>query len=553
MKVYKGFTASPGLVLGQVSRLDRPPLVFGEGPFHPEQEKQALEDAIKVAQQELDEMAGRAAPSEQAIFLFQSMMLEDEGFMNEVAFQIKAGVGAAEAMDRVGRRYAAQLAAMKDNAYMQLRSVDILDVTQRITNILCHRLRSWQALDHPVILASDLLMPTDLFSVPAGRILGLITAEGSGQSHAAIIARSLNIPGITQVGEEFLKDCDGREVILNATEGECILDPDAAARQSAITCICEMQRQNEELNAQLELPNRTRDGEEFELLANCFGPEDVGTAMESGASGVGLLRSSYMMMPGHAMDEQEQYLFYTSCLAAARGRMVTVRTFDFGADRTMADAYQGVQSSKLGLRGIRSSLRNLPQMAVQICALMRAATKGPLRVMFPMVTSVWEVREAKKYCEEVKRDLKAEGIPFAEDVQVGIMIETPAAAIMSDRLAKEVDFFSCGTNDLTQYTLACDRQNNDLGRFYDPHNPAVLRLLKMVTENAHKNGIWVGICGELGADLTLTETFLAIGVDELSVSPRAVLPLRNAVRMTDTRESAPRLLAAIDAEYPETL
>ena len=206
MKVYKGFTASPGLVLGQVSRLDRPPLVFGEGPFHPEQEKQALEDAIKVAQQELDEMAGRAAPSEQAIFLFQSMMLEDEGFMNEVAFQIKAGVGAAEAMDRVGRRYAAQLAAMKDNAYMQLRSVDILDVTQRITNILCHRLRSWLALDHPVILASDLLMPTDLFSVPAGRILGLITAEGSGQSHAAIIARSLNIPGITQVGEDFLKD-----------------------------------------------------------------------------------------------------------------------------------------------------------------------------------------------------------------------------------------------------------------------------------------------------------------------------------------------------------
>ena len=260
MKVYKGFTASPGLVLGQVSRLDRPPLVFGEGPFHPEQEKQALEDAIKVAQQELDEMAGRAAPSEQAIFLFQSMMLEDEGFMNEVAFQIKAGVGAAEAMDRVGRRYAAQLAAMKDNAYMQLRSVDILDVTQRITNILCHRLRSWLALDHPVILASDLLMPTDLFSVPAGRILGLITAEGSGQSHAAIIARSLNIPGITQVGEEFLKDCDGREVILNATEGECILDPDAAARQSAITCICEMQRQNEELNAQLELPNHGRAG-----------------------------------------------------------------------------------------------------------------------------------------------------------------------------------------------------------------------------------------------------------------------------------------------------
>ena len=306
MKVYKGFTASPGLVLGQVSRLDRPPLVFGEGPFHPEQEKQALEDAIKVAQQELDEMAGRAAPSEQAIFLFQSMMLEDEGFMNEVAFQIKAGVGAAEAMDRVGRRYAAQLAAMKDNAYMQLRSVDILDVTQRITNILCRRPRSWLALDHPVIIASDLLMPTDLFSIPSGRILGLITAEGSGQSHAAIIARAMNIPGIVQVGPEFLDDCDGRTVILDATKGECILDPDAMARQQAEARICELQRENEEMRVLGRQPGYTRDGAAFELLANCFGPEDIDTAMQSGARGVGLLRSSYMMLPGRILDEQEQ-------------------------------------------------------------------------------------------------------------------------------------------------------------------------------------------------------------------------------------------------------
>ena len=266
-----------------------------------------------------------------------------------------------------------------------------------------------------------------LFCVGAMAILGSFTAEGSGQSHAAIIARSLNIPGITQVGEEFLKDCDGREVILNATEGECILDPDAAARQSAITCICEMQRQNEELNAQLELPNRTRDGEEFELLANCFGPEDVGTAMESGASGVGLLRSSYMMMPGHAMDEQEQYLFYTSCLAAARGRMVTVRTFDFGADRTMADAYQGVQSSKLGLRGIRSSLRNLPQMAVQICALMRAAAKGPLRVMLPMVTNIEDWDSAMQVVDHCRRKLAERGVEFEPAVTFGVMLSVQSA------------------------------------------------------------------------------------------------------------------------------
>ena len=534
MKVYKGFTASPGLVLGQVSRLDRPPLVFGEGPFHPEQEKQALEDAIKVAQQELDEMAGRAAPSEQAIFLFQSMMLEDEGFMNEVAFQIKAGVGAAEAMDRVGRRYAAQLAAMKDNAYMQLRSVDILDVTQRITNILCHRLRSWLALDHPVILASDLLMPTDLFSVPAGRILGLITAEGSGQSHAAIIARSLNIPGITQVGEDFLKDCDGREVILNATEGECILDPDAAARQSAITCICEMQRQNEELNAQLELPNRTRDGEEFELLANCFGPEDVGTAMESGASGVGLLRSSYMMLPGRILDEQEQFYFYSSCLAAAQGCPVTVRTFDFGADRTMADAYQGVQSSKLGLRGIRNSLRQPRQFETQICALLRAAHRGPLRVMFPMVTDVEDWDAAMHIVEHCRQSLRERGVPFNEKTPFGVMLSVPSACLTAEEfVAHGCDFLVIGTNDLTQYTHAADRELASAERYYRPASPAMKKLIAMVMETAKAGNVPVTICGLAVGNPVNTVQYLQMGLRSFSVSPQNLLRTKKTLLEAD--------------------
>ena len=534
MKVYKGFTASPGLVLGQVSRLDRPPLVFGEGPFHPEQEKQALEDAIKVAQQELDEMAGRAAPSEQAIFLFQSMMLEDEGFMNEVAFQIKAGVGAAEAMDRVGRRYAAQLAAMKDNAYMQLRSVDILDVTQRITNILCHRIRSWLALDHPVILASDLLMPTDLFSVPAGRILGLITAEGSGQSHAAIIARSLNIPGITQVGGDFLKDCDGREVILNATEGECILDPDAAARQSAITCICEMQRQNKELNAQLELPNRTRDGEEFELLANCFGPEDVGTAMESGASGVGLLRSSYMMLPGRILDEQEQFYFYSSCLAAAQGCPVTVRTFDFGADRTMADAYQGVQSSKLGLRGIRNSLRQPRQFETQICALLRAAARGPLRVMFPMVTDVEDWDAAMHIVEHCRQSLRERGVPFNEKTPFGVMLSVPSACLTAEEfVAHGCDFLVIGTNDLTQYTHAADRELASAERYYRPASPAMKKLIAMVMEAAKAGSVPVTICGLAVGNPVNTVQYLQMGLRSFSVSPQNLLHTKKALLEAD--------------------
>ena len=534
MKRYKGFTASPGLVLGQVSRLERPPLVFGEGPFHPEQEKQALEDAIQLAQKELNDMADRAAPTEQAIFLFQSMMLEDEGFMNEVNFQIRAGVGAAEAMDRVGRRYAAQLSAMKDNAYMQLRSVDILDVTQRITNILCRRPRSWLALDHPVIIASDLLMPTDLFSIPSGRILGLITAEGSGQSHAAIIARSLNIPGITQVGRDFLEDCDGREVILNATEGECILDPDAATRQSAITRICELQRQNEELNAQLELPNRTRDGEEFELLANCFGPEDVGTAMSSGASGVGLLRSSYMMLPGRILDEQEKFYYYSSCLAAAQGCPVTVRTFDFGADRTMADAYQGVQSSKLGLRGIRNSLRQPRQFETQICALLRAAHRGPLRVMFPMVTDVEDWDAAMHIVEHCRQSLRERGVPFNEKTPFGVMLSVPSACLTAEEfVAHGCDFLVIGTNDLTQYTHAADRELASAERYYRPASTAMKKLIAMVMEAAKAGNVPVTICGLAVGNPVNTVQYLQMGLRSFSVSPQNLLRTKKTLLEAD--------------------
>ena len=313
-----------------------------------------------------------------------------------------------------------------------------------------------------------------------------------------------------------------------------------------------LQRLLETLKGQ---PNVTKDGKSIRIYCNIGSPDDVHAVQVNDGGGIGLFRSEFLYLnsPDYPTEDQ-QFEAYKKVLADMDGKEVIIRTLDIGADKQIGYFNLPKEDNPaMGMRALRICLTRPEIFKTQLRALYRASAFGKLGIMFPMVTSVWEVREAKKYCEEVKRDLKAEGIPFAEDVQVGIMIETPAAAIMSDRLAKEVDFFSCGTNDLTQYTLACDRQNNDLGRFYDPHNPAVLRLLKMVTENAHKNGIWVGICGELGADLTLTETFLAIGVDELSVSPRAVLPLRNAVRMTDTRESAPRLLAAIDAEYPETL
>ena len=326
---------------------------------------------------------------------------------------------------------------------------------------------------------------------------------------------------------------DGIELVLTAGH------QDAAARQSAITRICELQRQNEELNAQLELPNRTRDGEEFELLANCFGPEDVGTAMSSGASGVGLLRSSYMMLPGHAMDEQEQYLFYTSCLAAAKGKMVTVRTFDFGADRTMADAYQGVQSSKLGLRGIRSSLRNLPQMAVQICALMRAAAKGPLRVMFPMVTDIEDWDSAMQVVDHCRRKLAERGEEFEPDVPFGVMLSIPAACLTAeDFTAHGCRFFVIGTNDLTQYTHAADRELASAEHYYRPASPAMKKLITMVMDAASAHHVPVTICGLAVGNPANTAQYLHLGLRSFSVSPQNLLKVKQALLDTDAHPDA---------------
>ena len=534
MKICKGVSASPGLVLGQVSRLERHVETFSTGPFDPERELRQLETAVRTAQSELDSMAERAASTEQAILQFQSMMLDDEGMMNEVRFCINAGISAAAAMDKVGQRYADQLANMKDNPYMQLRSVDILDATSRVINILGNRPRMWLALDHPVILAADRLMPTDLFSVPSGMILGVITTEGSGQSHAAIIARAMNIPGIVQVGPDFLDDCDGRTVILDATKGECILDPDANARQQAETRICELQRENEEMRVLGRQPGYTRDGAAFELLANCFGPEDIDTAMQSGARGVGLLRSSYMMLPGRILDEQEQFYFYSSCLAAAQGCPVTVRTFDFGADRTMADAYQGVQSSKLGLRGIRNSLRQPRQFETQICALLRAAARGPLRVMFPMVTDVEDWDAAMHIVEHCRQSLRERGVPFNEKTQFGVMLSVPSACLTAEEfVAHGCDFLVIGTNDLTQYTHAADRELASAERYYRPASPAMKKLIAMVMDAASAGGVPVTICGLAVGNPVNTVQYLQMGLRSFSVSPQNLLHTKKALLEAD--------------------
>ena len=300
--------------------------------------------------------------------------------------------------------------------------------------------------------------------------------------------------------------------------------------------------------------NITKDGKKIRVYCNIGSPEDVDAVKLNDGGGIGLFRSEFLYLNSETYPtEDEQFEAYKAVLQGMGDKEVIIRTCDIGADKQIGYfELPKEENPAMGLRALRISLTRPAFFRTQLRALYRASAYGNLGIMFPMVTSVWEVRETKKMIESVKKELTEEGIPFSDHVEIGVMIETPAAAVISDRLAKEVDFFSCGTNDLTQYTLACDRQNNDLGRFYDPHHLSVIRLLKMVVENAHKNGVWVGICGELGADLEMTETFLAIGVDELSVSPRAVLPLRNAIRNIDTSESSPRILAEIeDDETPK--
>ena len=530
MKRYQGVSVSPGLVLGQVSLLKRESYLFNRSQHSPEKEELVLAEAVRIAQNELESMAGRSAKGEEAIFLFQSMLLEDDAFMGEVHSYIQAGTGAAEAINRVGQRYADQLQAMTDNAYLQLRSVDILDVTQRVVNILAGRPRVLLTLDHPVILAADKLMPSDLFSIPPGMILGIITSEGSTLSHAAIIARARNIPSVIQVGRDFLDDCDGRIVVLDADKGECILDPDGDVYQQAVARICASQSDEEADTSLRDAPCVTKDGVEFDLLANCFGPEDIASAIEAGAAGVGLLRSDYQILAGNTFDEQEQYYFYAACIAAARGRPVTVRTFDFGSDRTLSNVYRGDQSAHLGMRGIRSSLRQPRRFENQLRALLRAGAIGPLRILFPMVTNVEDWDAAMRMVAHCRRNLEERGVDYNPDVPFGIMLSIPAACLTAEDFTKHgCEFFVIGTNDLTQYTHAAGREVTSAERYFQPTSKAMYKLIRMSVDAAQAAHIPVGICGLAVGDPDNAVQYLHMGLRSFSMGAQNLRSVKKAL------------------------
>ena len=500
----------------------------------------AVEQLGQLAEQ------ARAEAGDEAAMLFEThqMMAEDLDYEEAIEDRItNQKMNAEAAVSDTAEQFAEMFASM-DDAYMQARAADVKDVSQRILSILCGVVQGGIASDVPVLLAADDLAPSETIQLDKSKILGFITAGGSGSSHTAILARTMGIPAIVGVGDALKPEYEGRQAIADGSTGALVIDPDDDTRDRLLKKREEQQRLQRLLETLKGQPNVTKDGKTVRIYCNIGSPEDVHAVQVNDGGGIGLFRSEFLYLNSSTFPtEDEQFEAYKQVLSDMDGKEVIIRTLDIGADKQIGYFDLPKEDNPaMGMRALRICLTRPEIFRTQLRALFRASAYGKLGIMFPMVTSVWEVREAKKLCEEVKRDLKHEGIPYSEDVQIGIMIETPAAAINSDRLAKEVDFFSIGTNDLTQYTLACDRQSGQLDQFYDPHHPAVLRMIRRAAKAIHRHGKWIGICGELAGDVQMTELFVAMGIDELSVSPSQVLPVRNTLRSLDSRVNGPRLL-----------
>lgn len=469
-----------------------------------------------------------------ALFETHAMFVEDEDFVECITSLIdEESCNAEHAVEQAGIQFAAMFAAM-DDAYMQARAADIKDVAKRILNNLLGVVDGGIRSDVPVILAADDLAPSETLQLDKSKILGFVTMGGSGNSHTAILARTMGIPAICGAGEALAEGYNGRVGYIDGETGQLIINPDAMT-QAALKEKYEKQQETKKLLETMKgQEDITLDGKKMLLYCNIGSPEDVAAVLANDGQGIGLFRSEFLYLSASDYPtEDEQFEAYRSVAAAMNGKRVVIRTLDIGADKQV-DYFdmKEEENPALGVRAIRICLNRPEVFRTQLRALYRASVYGKIAIMFPMITSVWEVKECKRACMSVMKELEAEGIPYDKDTELGIMIETPSSVFVAEELAKLVDFFSVGTNDLTQYTLACDRQANDLGKFYDPHHPALLRAIKMAADAAHKAGIWIGICGELGADISMLPTFLAMGIDELSVSPSAVLPVRAAIRQS---------------------
>lgn len=463
------------------------------------------------------------------IFEVHQMMLDDLDYVESVTNMISSQkINAEYAVATTGDNFANMFAAM-DDEYMKARAADVKDISNRLIMVLSGYEAGAMTGEEPVILVADDLAPSETVQLDKSRVLSFVTRHGSTNSHTAILARTMNIPAL--IGVDYSDDIDGKMGIVDGYKGRFLIDPSEEELEEYRKAQ-EQDREKQRLLQELKgKENVTLDGKKINLYANIGGVGDVASALQNDAGGIGLFRSEFLYLESETYPtEEEQFNAYRTVAENMAGKKVIIRTLDIGADKQVD--YFGLDKEEnpaMGYRAIRICLDRKDIFKTQLRAIYRASYYGTISVMFPMIISVEEVREAKAVVDEVKAELDAEGIPYG-DVEIGIMIETPAAAMISDLLAKEVDFFSVGTNDLTQYTLAIDRQNPKLDRFYNPHHEAILRMLRMIVENGHAAGCWVGICGELGADTELTETFLRMGVDELSVSPSMILRVREKIR-----------------------
>ena len=512
----------------------------------PEAELARFEEARVKAQEQLgalyDKALAEVGEDNAAIFEIHQMMLDDEDYLDAVKGVIENQNATAEyAASTTGENFSAMFAAM-DDAYMQARATDVKDISRRVVNILTGQGDAAMQDDQPAILVADDLTPSETVQLDKSKLLGFITRYGSSNSHTAILARTMNIPAL--IGVDYDESWDGKQGVIDGYNSCVYVEPAADLLASMEKKHNEDLKQAALLQNLKKKPNVTLDGKEIKVYANIGNVSDVGLVMQNDAQGIGLFRSEFIYLESEDFPtEEQQFQIYKRVVETMAGKKVIIRTLDIGADKQAS--YFGLDKEEnpaLGYRAIRICLTRKEIFKTQLRAILRASAFGTVSIMFPMIISVREVRDAKEMLEECKAELAKEGVNIGE-VEIGIMIETPAAVMLADELAQEVNFFSLGTNDLTQYTLAIDRQNPKLDQFYDSHHPAILRMIRYVTEAGHRHDCWVGICGELGADQTLTETFLRMGLDELSVSPSAILPLRKKIRGLD-------LSKAPDAEAP---
>lgn len=503
-------------------------------------EKARVAAAKKAAAEQLQALYDKAlkevGETNAQIFEIHMMMLEDEDYNESIENIIESQcVNAEYAVAVTSDNFAEMFSSMEDT-YMQARAADVRDISNRLIADLTGTSAMMTGSGDKMIVCADDLAPSETVSLDKGKVLAFVTAHGSSNSHTAILARNMNIPAVIGAGDEFLANIkDGDEAIVDGYTGEIFINPD----EQTIAALTKKQQADEEKKRLLQelrgKENVTLDGRKINIFANIGSVDNIGAVLVNDAGGIGLFRSEFLYLENSDYPtEEQQFTAYKRVLESMSGKKVIIRTLDIGADKQV-DYFnlKKEENPALGYRAIRICLTRTDIFKTQLRALFRASVYGSLGIMFPMITSVSELEQILEICNEVKAELKEQGAAIPNSTELGIMIETPAAAIISDKLAPMVDFFSVGTNDLTQYTLACDRQNPDVEQFCDTHHEAILRLIEMSAQNAHKNGAWIGICGELAADTSLTETFLRMGIDELSVSPSFVLKVREAVRSID--------------------